>query len=254
MRCTARSSSRSPTTPAPSRESLHPRGTAEAGTGTPVPWPGQLLQPGGHLGTSSLCHRGHPRPAWGISPGCAHRDSCQRGWRLLYILAAYHKCSEVLRPFLLAFLQDASRHPELPFHGIAKACEQNLRKTLQFGGRSLFPSSMELKAMVVRPGARGVEQGLRSPPEILGTHMGSGPPCGLGISLRHHPGMELILFGDLPKTTQPFLGSALHHFGGTLSLQGSPVGMELCGRGVGGMMVQVDRMGKRQDDLNGMVP
>ncbi|KAF4800405.1 myosin XVA [Turdus rufiventris] len=81
-------------------------------------------------------------------------DSCQRGWRLLYILAAYYKCSEVLRPFLVAFLQDASRHPELPFHGIAKACEQNLRKTLQFGGRSLFPSSMELKAMVAGRSAK----------------------------------------------------------------------------------------------------
>ncbi|XP_077643090.1 unconventional myosin-XV [Lonchura striata] len=81
-------------------------------------------------------------------------DSCQRGWRLLYILAAYYKCSEVLRPFLLAFLQDASRHPELPFHGIAKACEQNLRKTQQFGGRSLFPSSMELKAMVAGRSAK----------------------------------------------------------------------------------------------------
>ncbi|XP_027512370.1 LOW QUALITY PROTEIN: unconventional myosin-XV [Corapipo altera] len=81
-------------------------------------------------------------------------DSCQKGWRLLYILAAYYKCSEVLRPFLLAFLQDASRHPELPFHGIAKACEQNLRKTLQFGGRSIFPSSMELKAMVAGRSAK----------------------------------------------------------------------------------------------------
>ncbi|NXT85273.1 MYO15 protein, partial [Zapornia atra] len=81
-------------------------------------------------------------------------DSCQKGWRLLYILAAYYKCSEVLKPFLLAFLQDASRHPELPFQGIAKACEQNLRKTLQFGGRSLFPSSMELKAMVAGRSAK----------------------------------------------------------------------------------------------------
>ncbi|XP_068280209.1 unconventional myosin-XV [Nyctibius grandis] len=81
-------------------------------------------------------------------------DSCQKGWRLLYILAAYYKCSEVLRPFLLAFLQDASSHPELPFQGIAKACEQNLRKTLQCGGRSLFPSSMELKAMVAGRSAK----------------------------------------------------------------------------------------------------
>ncbi|XP_054068367.1 unconventional myosin-XV [Rissa tridactyla] len=81
-------------------------------------------------------------------------DSCQKGWRLLYILAAYYKCSEVLRPFLLAFLQDASGHLELPFQGIAKACEQNLRKTLQFGGRSLFPSSTELKAMVAGRSAK----------------------------------------------------------------------------------------------------
>ncbi|XP_061848080.1 unconventional myosin-XV [Colius striatus] len=84
----------------------------------------------------------------------AKPDSCQKGWRLLYILAAYHKCSEVLRPFLTAFLQRASRHPELPFQGIAKACEQNLRKTLQFGGRSLFPSSMELRAMVAGRSAK----------------------------------------------------------------------------------------------------
>ncbi|KAM9292172.1 unconventional myosin-XV [Morus bassanus] len=81
-------------------------------------------------------------------------DSCQKGWRLLYILTAYYKCSEVLRPFLLAFLQDASGHPELPFQGIAKACEQNLRKTLQFGGRSLFPSSTELRAMVAGRSAK----------------------------------------------------------------------------------------------------
>ncbi len=33
--------------------------------------------------------------------------------------------------------------------GIAKACEQNLRKTFQFGGRSVYPSNMELKAIMV---------------------------------------------------------------------------------------------------------
>uniref|UniRef100_A0A8C3LWA9 Uncharacterized protein n=1 Tax=Chrysolophus pictus TaxID=9089 RepID=A0A8C3LWA9_CHRPC len=81
-------------------------------------------------------------------------DSCQKGWRLLYILTAYYKCSEVLRPFLLAFLRNASVRPELPFQGISKACEQNLRKTLQFGGRSLFPSNMELKAMVAGRSAK----------------------------------------------------------------------------------------------------
>ncbi|KAF6299170.1 myosin XVA [Rhinolophus ferrumequinum] len=76
------------------------------------------------------------------------QDSCQRGWRLLYIVAAYHSCSEVLQPHLIRFLQDVSRTRGLPFHGIAKACEQNLQKTLRFGGRLELPSSMELRAML----------------------------------------------------------------------------------------------------------
>ncbi|XP_058637959.1 LOW QUALITY PROTEIN: unconventional myosin-XV [Onychostoma macrolepis] len=75
-------------------------------------------------------------------------DSCQKGWRLLYILTAFYRCSEVLKPFLLKFLRDVCRSPEVLFHGIAKACEQNLRRTFQFGGRSVYPSSMELKAIM----------------------------------------------------------------------------------------------------------
>lgn len=36
--------------------------------------------------------------------------------------------------------------------GIAKACEQNLKKTLRFGGRLELPGSMELQAMLVSIG------------------------------------------------------------------------------------------------------
>ncbi|XP_054991733.1 unconventional myosin-XV [Sorex araneus] len=78
----------------------------------------------------------------------AKQDSCQRGWRLLYIVAAYHSCSEVLQPHLTRFLRDMSRTPGLAFQGIAKACEQNLQKTMRFGGRLELPSSMELRAML----------------------------------------------------------------------------------------------------------
>uniref|UniRef100_A0A3B3CPP3 Myosin XVAb n=1 Tax=Oryzias melastigma TaxID=30732 RepID=A0A3B3CPP3_ORYME len=77
-----------------------------------------------------------------LTANTSSKDSCQRGWRLLYILTAFHRCSEVLRPFLLKYLQQASRS------SIAKACEQNLKKTLQHGGRLVPPSSMELKAMM----------------------------------------------------------------------------------------------------------
>uniref|UniRef100_A0A8C3T488 MyTH4 domain-containing protein n=1 Tax=Chelydra serpentina TaxID=8475 RepID=A0A8C3T488_CHESE len=85
---------------------------------------------------------------------CTARDSCQKGWRLLYILTAYYKCSEVLKPYLLWHLQETCRSPGAQFQGIAKACEQNLKKTFQFGGRREFPSSMELKAMVAGRSAK----------------------------------------------------------------------------------------------------
>ncbi|XP_028287990.1 unconventional myosin-XV [Parambassis ranga] len=75
-------------------------------------------------------------------------DSCQRGWRLLYILTAFHRCSEVLKPFLLKYLQQASRSAGAQYQGIAKASEQNLKKTFQYGGRIVSPNSMELKAMM----------------------------------------------------------------------------------------------------------
>uniref|UniRef100_A0A8C4SJU9 MyTH4 domain-containing protein n=1 Tax=Erpetoichthys calabaricus TaxID=27687 RepID=A0A8C4SJU9_ERPCA len=49
-------------------------------------------------------------------------DSCPRGWRLLYILTAYYRCSEVLKPYLLRFLQDMSRSPGLHFQGNSLIC------------------------------------------------------------------------------------------------------------------------------------
>ncbi|XP_029945692.1 LOW QUALITY PROTEIN: unconventional myosin-XV [Salarias fasciatus] len=75
-------------------------------------------------------------------------DSCQRGWRLMYILTAFHRCSDVMKPFLLVFLQDACASPGQQYQSIAKACEQNLRRTFQYGGRIQYPNSMELKAML----------------------------------------------------------------------------------------------------------
>uniref|UniRef100_A0A3B5MJP4 MyTH4 domain-containing protein n=1 Tax=Xiphophorus couchianus TaxID=32473 RepID=A0A3B5MJP4_9TELE len=76
------------------------------------------------------------------------RDSCQRGWRLLYILTAFHRCSDVMKPFLLRFLQDACDSPGMPYQGIAKACQENLKRTFQYGGRIQYPNSMEIKAIL----------------------------------------------------------------------------------------------------------
>uniref|UniRef100_A0A8C5WPA3 MyTH4 domain-containing protein n=1 Tax=Laticauda laticaudata TaxID=8630 RepID=A0A8C5WPA3_LATLA len=75
-------------------------------------------------------------------------------WRLLYILSAYYRCSEVFKPYLLQFLQGVSAHPGLHFQGIAKACEQNLLKTFKYGGRCEFPSAVELQALTGRSSKR----------------------------------------------------------------------------------------------------
>ncbi|XP_032896838.1 unconventional myosin-XV [Amblyraja radiata] len=75
-------------------------------------------------------------------------DSIQRGWRVLYILTAYYKCSEVLKPYLFKLMETVCRMPGASFQGIAKACHQNLKKTFQFGGRIQFPDGIELRAMV----------------------------------------------------------------------------------------------------------
>ncbi|CAH0384305.1 unnamed protein product [Bemisia tabaci] len=74
-------------------------------------------------------------------------DSCQRGWRLLSIIAAYFTCSETLRPFLLKYLESAAYDKRRAFHGTANVCLQNLRKTLRYGGRKNVPSVEEVTAV-----------------------------------------------------------------------------------------------------------
>ncbi|XP_065213017.1 unconventional myosin-XV isoform X2 [Planococcus citri] len=74
-------------------------------------------------------------------------DSCQRGWRLLSIVAAYFMCSETLRPFLLKYLETAAYDKRRAFHGTANVCLQNLRKTLRYGGRKNVPSVEEVTAV-----------------------------------------------------------------------------------------------------------
>ncbi|XP_054281634.1 unconventional myosin-XV-like isoform X2 [Macrosteles quadrilineatus] len=74
-------------------------------------------------------------------------ESCQRGWRLLSIVAAYFTCSETLRPYLLKYLETAAYDKRRAFHGTANVCLQNLRKTLRYGGRKNVPSVEEVTAV-----------------------------------------------------------------------------------------------------------
>lgn len=191
MRCTARSSIRSLITPAPSRESLSPCQRLVLGIAVSPcsphytmglrvpPWaPFTLLgvQPSlfpagtaarraGGCSTSSPPTTSALRcsgPSFWPSCGMAARArSCLSRVGAAYASGTFRRarrgrCPSSAPPHLPPScaaepLGLPSPHQSLSSSGISKACEQNLRKTLQFGGRSLFPSSMELKAMVVRP-------------------------------------------------------------------------------------------------------
>ncbi|XP_023287831.1 unconventional myosin-XV-like, partial [Orussus abietinus] len=74
-------------------------------------------------------------------------DSCQRGWRLFSIVAAYFTCSEGLRPYLTKYLETAAYDKRRAYHGTATVCLQNLRKTVKYGGRKSVPSVEEIMAI-----------------------------------------------------------------------------------------------------------
>ncbi|BES99216.1 MyTH4 domain [Nesidiocoris tenuis] len=75
------------------------------------------------------------------------RDSAQRGWRLLSIVAAYFTCSDTLKPYLIKYLETAAYDKRRAYHGTASVCLQNLRKTLKYGGRKNVPSVEEVTAV-----------------------------------------------------------------------------------------------------------
>merc|ERR1719429_997938 len=74
-------------------------------------------------------------------------DSCQKGWRLFSIIAAYFNCSEVLRPYLFKYLETSAYDKRRAYHGTALVCLHNLRKTFKYGGRKNVPSIEEITAI-----------------------------------------------------------------------------------------------------------
>ncbi|XP_016845570.1 unconventional myosin-XV isoform X2 [Nasonia vitripennis] len=74
-------------------------------------------------------------------------DSCQRGWRLFSIVAAYFTCSDGLKPYLSKYLETAAYDKRRAYHGTATVCLQNLRKTVKYGGRKNVPSVEEIMAI-----------------------------------------------------------------------------------------------------------
>lgn len=78
-----------------------------------------------------------------------YSQSCLRGWRLFTLVACWFSPSDILKPFLINYLQQNASDPSRPYHAAAHNCLQQLRKTIKYGGRKNVPSSEEVAAITV---------------------------------------------------------------------------------------------------------
>ncbi|XP_019740450.1 unconventional myosin-XVB isoform X2 [Hippocampus comes] len=74
------------------------------------------------------------------------KSSCILGWRLLYLIAGFFPCSGNLVPYVTRHLHDIATDPEHHYRELVYVCEDNLQRSLNFGGRRNIPSHVELEA------------------------------------------------------------------------------------------------------------
>ncbi|XP_072414228.1 unconventional myosin-XVB [Chiloscyllium punctatum] len=76
------------------------------------------------------------------------KENCTRGWRVLYLFLGYYPCSINLRPFVQRYLENICTDSNHDFQAIAMACQDNMHRTLKYGGRLHSPSNLELEAII----------------------------------------------------------------------------------------------------------
>ncbi|KAK2866562.1 hypothetical protein Q7C36_002618 [Tachysurus vachellii] len=77
-----------------------------------------------------------------------HKESCARGWLLLYLITGFFPCSSTLLPYMTRHLQSCGQDPNHPYREKAQACKDNLKHSLAYGGRRYIPSHVEMEAIL----------------------------------------------------------------------------------------------------------
>ncbi|XP_048466577.1 unconventional myosin-XVB isoform X1 [Rhincodon typus] len=84
------------------------------------------------------------------------KENCTRGWRVLYLFLGYFPCTSDLMPFVQRYLENICADSNHDFQAIAMACQDNVYRTLKYGGRQHIPSTLELEAIIKGRSSRRV--------------------------------------------------------------------------------------------------